>query len=40
LLVNMLLSIGFRQDFDVVQMFFWPKVAKNCIYLAESLERG
>jgi predicted N-acetyltransferase YhbS len=40
LLVNMLFSLGFKQDFDVVQMFFGPKVAKNCIYLAESLERG
>lgn len=40
LLVNILFSLGFKQDFDVVQMFFGPKVAKNCIYLAESLERG
>jgi GNAT superfamily N-acetyltransferase len=39
-LVDMLFSMGFKKDFDVVQMFFGPKVAKNCIYLAESLERG
>jgi predicted N-acetyltransferase YhbS len=39
-LVNMLFSMGFKKDFDVVRMFFGPKVAKNCIYLAESLERG
>jgi predicted N-acetyltransferase YhbS len=39
-IVNILFSMGFRKDFDVIRMFFGPRVAKNCIYLAESLERG
>ncbi len=33
-------SLGFKEDFYVSRMFFGPKVIKNCIYLAESLERG
>jgi predicted GNAT family acetyltransferase len=33
-------TAGFREDFSVVRMFFGPNVARNCIYLAESLERG
>jgi GNAT superfamily N-acetyltransferase len=39
-IVNILFSMGFKKDFDVIRMFFGPRVAKNCIYLAESLERG
>jgi GNAT superfamily N-acetyltransferase len=35
-----LYTTGFREDFSVVKMFFGPNVARNCIYLAESLERG
>ena len=32
--------VGFKADFSVARMFFGPKVARNCIYLVESLERG
>jgi len=39
-LVNMLFNIGFREDFSVSRMFLGEAVAKNCICLAESLERG
>ena len=35
-----LLSAGFKEDFSVLRMFSGPSVAKNCIYMAESLERG
>jgi GNAT superfamily N-acetyltransferase len=31
---------GFREDFRLVRMFLGPVAAKNCIYIAESLERG
>jgi predicted N-acetyltransferase YhbS len=31
---------GFREEFRLTRMFSGPVVAKNCIYLAESLERG
>jgi ribosomal protein S18 acetylase RimI-like enzyme len=39
-LLNMLSKAGFREDFGVVRMFLGPAVAKNCICMAESLERG
>jgi GNAT superfamily N-acetyltransferase len=39
-LIDLLLRCGFREDFDVCRMFFGNAVAKSCIYLAESLERG
>lgn len=39
-LIDMLLAVGFKEDFSVNRMFFGPKVSTNCIYLAESLERG
>jgi hypothetical protein len=39
-LLNMLSKAGFREDFGVVRMFLGPAVAKKCIYMAESLERG
>jgi GNAT superfamily N-acetyltransferase len=39
-LLNMLSKAGFREDFGVVRMFLGSAVAKNCIYVAESLERG
>jgi GNAT superfamily N-acetyltransferase len=39
-LLNMLHKVGFREDFRVARMFLGPAVAKNCIYMAESLERG
>ena len=37
---DMLFSIGFKEDFSVSRMFLGPSAAKDCIYLAESLERG
>jgi GNAT superfamily N-acetyltransferase len=39
-LADMLFSAGFRKDFSVSRMFLGQPVAKNCIYMAESLERG
>lgn len=39
-LVNMLFSVGFKESFSVGRMFLGEAVARNCIYLAESLERG
>jgi GNAT superfamily N-acetyltransferase len=39
-LVDMLFSFGFKEDFSVSRMFLGKAVAKNCIYMAESLERG
>jgi GNAT superfamily N-acetyltransferase len=33
-------AAGFKEKFRLVRMFLGPKVAKNCIYSAESLERG
>ncbi len=39
-LADMLFSVGFKEDFSVSRMFLGPAVAKNCIYMAESLERG
>lgn len=39
-LADTLSTVGFKEDFSVVRMFFGPIVAKNCIYSAESLERG
>jgi GNAT superfamily N-acetyltransferase len=39
-ILNMLTMSGFKEDFRVARMFFNPDVVKDCIYLAESLERG
>jgi len=39
-LTNMLFSVGFKEDFCVSRMFIGEAVSKNCIYVAESLERG
>ncbi len=39
-LLKILSKTGFREDFRVTRMFLGAAVAKNCIYLAESLERG
>ena len=39
-LTKKLSNIGFKEDFSVSRMFLGPSVVKNCIYLAESLERG
>ena len=37
---EMLFDTGFSEEFGVSRMFLGEAVAKNCIYLAESLERG
>ncbi len=37
---EMLFDAGFDEEFSVSRMFLGPPVSKNCIYLAESLERG
>jgi predicted GNAT family acetyltransferase len=39
-LLDILNKVGLKEDFRVVRMFMGPAVAKNCIYTAESLERG
>jgi hypothetical protein len=39
-MLGMLLSVGFKEEFTVSRMFLGNYQAKNCIYLAESLERG
>ena len=39
-LINTLISAGFKEDFSVVRMYFGLSAARNCIYLAESIERG
>ncbi len=37
---NFLGKYGFSQSFDVARMFLKPTNIKDCIYIAESLERG
>jgi hypothetical protein len=39
-LLDVALKAGFREEFRLEKMVFGPNVAKSCIYLAESLERG
>ena len=39
-LQTILYAAGFKEDFSVARMFNGPNAARNCIYLAESLERG
>ena len=39
-LLTVLCNAGFEEDFRVARMFLGPAVAKNCTYMAESLERG
>jgi GNAT superfamily N-acetyltransferase len=39
-LLETLFKAGFRESFRVTRMFLGPAVAKNCTYIAESLERG
>jgi GNAT superfamily N-acetyltransferase len=39
-IINMLMEAGFREDFSVARMFFGLPFGKDCIYIAESLERG
>ena len=39
-LISTLFKIGFKEEFSVTRMFLGRSAAKNCIYVAESLERG
>ncbi len=39
-LVKVLAEAGFVNEFTVIRMFLGPAVANDCIYVAESLERG
>jgi GNAT superfamily N-acetyltransferase len=39
-LLESFFSLGFKEEFFVSRMFLGEKPARNCIYLAESLERG
>ena len=39
-LMSVFFDAGFKEDFFVSRMFLGPVVSKNCIYMAESLERG
>ena len=39
-IISMLMESGFSKSFKAARMFLGPSVAGNCIYLAESLERG
>ena len=38
--LKMLMKSGFKENFRVARMFFKPRMIKDCIYAAESLERG
>jgi len=37
---NLFLDLQNTDGFELIRMFFGPSRAKNCIYMAESLERG
>ncbi|MGD0979365.1 MAG: GNAT family N-acetyltransferase [Candidatus Bathyarchaeia archaeon] len=39
-ILNSLKKLGFTESFHVVRMFFGSPIAKDCICMAESLERG
>lgn len=39
-ILNMLISHGFAESFRVVRMFSGPSTIEDCVYIAESLERG
>ena len=39
-LIELFSGVGFKEDFFVSRMFLGRAIAKNCIYMAESLERG
>ncbi|HYB68127.1 MAG TPA: hypothetical protein VEC97_01115, partial [Candidatus Acidoferrales bacterium] len=39
-IVSTLLDSGFHESFRVERMFHGPQVNKECVYMAESLERG
>jgi hypothetical protein len=37
---DFLLKSGIKERFRVARMFFKPPTIRNCVYIAESLERG
>jgi hypothetical protein len=39
-IVSTLLESGFHESFRVERMFHGPSAAGECVYMAESLERG
>jgi ribosomal protein S18 acetylase RimI-like enzyme len=39
-ILKVLKALGVREDFTVARMFSGPPLDTNCIYVAESLERG
>ena len=39
-IVSMLMQSGFHEEFRVEKMFHGPSIPENCVYMAESLERG
>jgi hypothetical protein len=40
MIVSTLMKEGFRESFRVQRMFFGPSAVNDCLYMAESLERG
>jgi GNAT superfamily N-acetyltransferase len=40
IILDFLRRLGFAESFHVARMFRGQPVAKNCVYMAESLERG
>lgn len=39
-LLKLMYDVGLKEDFHVLRMFLGPSVGRDCIYIAESLERG
>jgi N-acetylglutamate synthase-like GNAT family acetyltransferase len=39
-IVSMLMQSGFHEEFRVEKMFHGPSIPEDCVYMAESLERG
>jgi len=39
-IVSMLMKSGFHEEFRVEKMFHGPSIPEDCVYMAESLERG
>jgi len=39
-IINLLMTSGFKESFTVVRMFSGPIPFRDCVYIAESLERG
>jgi N-acetylglutamate synthase-like GNAT family acetyltransferase len=37
---DFLQKCGFKESFKVARMFYGPRIARDCIYISESLERG